>query len=96
MCSSFSHFLVGSPDVSVEKLFSQVHDSLRKRYGSVILPKEDLQWFTLSIGGSLSAMCIVYASFTDYIVFFGTPLGTIGHTGNSPEKIITFGFSFFS
>ena len=67
--------------LSTEATFLKIYDSLKLSYGSAILPKDELQWFTLSAGGSISSVCILYASITEYILFVGSPLGSTGHSG---------------
>jgi hypothetical protein len=56
-----------------------IHKEMQRRYPGKIAP--ELRWVFNSAGNVVCQLAIVYASPTEYVAFFGTPLGAVGFSG---------------
>ncbi len=63
----------------LEERFNIVIDELDMRYPGRINTEE--HWIMNSANGALGQMRLLYASLSEYILLFGTPIGTEGHSG---------------
>ena len=52
---------------------------IETRYPGHVFPRRD--WVFSNAGGTMGHFTILHASLTEYIIVFGTPIGTEGHTG---------------
>ena len=70
------HPVIGRP---LPDLFATLVDSLAARYPGHIL-RED-EWIFNNAGGAMGMMRVLHASLTEYLILFGSPIGTEGHSG---------------
>lgn len=63
----------------LEQMFERIVAELSERYPGAI--DDSKPWIFSNAGGVMIEMKIIYASLTEYIMFWGTPIGSEGHTG---------------
>eukprot|EP01088_Endostelium_zonatum_P018020 TRINITY_DN560_c0_g1_i1.p1 TRINITY_DN560_c0_g1~~TRINITY_DN560_c0_g1_i1.p1 ORF type:complete len:215 (-),score=54.43 TRINITY_DN560_c0_g1_i1:50-694(-) len=60
-------------------MIDSIVSDLSARYPGHINLKQN--WLFNNAGGAMGALFIIHASISEYIIIFGTPIGTEGHTG---------------
>jgi C-8 sterol isomerase len=66
----------------LEPMFDAIIGDLSARYPGVI--SQDQPWIFSNAGGAMIQVKFLYASLNEYLLLFGTPVGTEGHSGRHP------------
>lgn len=77
--SSSSASSNSTDDTDMNAIVTSVVQQLRDRFPGRVLP--DPPWILNNAGGAMGAMLVLHCSLVEYVIIFGTPLGTEGHTG---------------
>ena len=66
--------------LGIDASWDAITDALDKAYPGLINTAQR-DWVFNNAGGAMGQIHLLYASLTEYILFFGTPVGTSGHSG---------------
>lgn len=69
----------GASPASIDDIVDRLRDKLSERYPGHIMAGSG--WIFNNAGGAMGEMCVLHASLTEYIIVFGTPIGTEGYSG---------------
>ena len=68
--------VIGRP---LPDMIAEIRRELSARYPGQILENSD--WIFNNAGGAMGQMLVLHASITEYVMIFGSPIGTEGHSG---------------
>ena len=69
-------------------MFAALAADLAARYPGHV--RFDDRWLFNNAGGAMGAMTLLHASLSEYLIYFGTPIGTEGHSGRYRAEVYDF------
>jgi hypothetical protein len=69
-------------------MFMSLADELAALYPGHI--QYDQKWVFNNAGGAMGAFTLLHGSISEYLMVFGTPIGTEGHSGRYPTDVYDF------
>jgi len=72
----------------IEKCFEIIIDGLDRAYPGHVCKKQN--WIFNNAGGAMGQLSLIHASLREYVIFFGTCIGTEGHSGRYSSEVFDF------
>jgi C-8 sterol isomerase len=79
---------VGLP---LEAAFDAITAAVRAKYPAHV-PERARDWIFNNAGGAMGQITVLHSSVTEYLLLFGTPIGTEGHSGRYRTEVWDFVF----
>ena len=76
-------------DLPYDQMFDVVTEALAEAYPDHI-STEPRKWMFNNAGGAMGQMALIHGSLSEYILFFGSPIGTEGHSGRYRTEVWDF------